>query len=43
MGGKDHSTIMHGCSKIESELSTNQKLKEDIAQIKEKIFAYVNN
>ena len=43
MGGKDHSTIMHGSSKIESELSTNQKLKEDISRIKEKIFSYLNN
>jgi len=38
MGGKDHSTIMHGCSKIESSLSVNGRMKEDLAVIKENIF-----
>ena len=38
MGGKDHSTIMHGCSKIEADVSKNQKIKEDLAILKEKIF-----
>jgi len=39
MGGKDHSTIMHGCSKIEADISTNQVLKDDLSVIKEKIFS----
>ncbi len=38
MSGKDHSTIMHGCSKIEAILSSDVKLKEDIQGIKENIF-----
>ncbi len=42
MGGKDHSTIMHGCKKIESELSQNEKLKEDISSIKEMLFKSIN-
>lgn len=37
MGGKDHSTIMHGCKKIEAEVSKNQKIKDDLSGIKEKI------
>ena len=27
-GGKDHSTVIHACSKIESELATNEELKK---------------
>ncbi len=42
MGGKDHSTIMHGCDKIQSHVSNNAKIKEDIANIKEKIFSFGN-
>ncbi|MCL5410733.1 MAG: chromosomal replication initiator protein DnaA [Patescibacteria group bacterium] len=41
MGGKDHSTIMHGCSKIEADVSKNQRVKEDLSVIKEKIFSIV--
>jgi chromosomal replication initiator protein len=37
MGGKDHTTIMHGCKKVESEIPQNQRLKNDISIIKEKI------
>lgn len=43
MGGKDHSTIMHGVKKIESELSLNSQIQEDISTIKENIFSIVNN
>ena len=39
MGGKDHSTIMHGVKKIESCVSTDPRLKEDIAFIKNKIYS----
>jgi len=42
IGGKDHSTVMHGCDKIESCLSNNPKIKEDLANIKEKIFSMGN-
>ena len=41
MGGKDHTTIMHGCNKIEAEMSLNPKLKEDIATIKDSIHTIV--
>lgn len=39
MGGKDHSTIMYGCEKIEGILSTNIRLKEDLVVIKDRIFS----
>lgn len=38
MGGKDHSTIMHGCEKIEAEIANNQVIKDSLTSIKEKIF-----
>ena len=43
IGGKDHSTIMHGCSKIEADISQNHKIRDDITAIKEKIYIFVNN
>ncbi len=37
MGGKDHTTTMHGCKKIGKEINSNPQLKEDISSIKERI------
>lgn len=42
MGGRDHTTIMHGCKKVESEISTDIKLKEEISSIKTKIHSAVS-
>lgn len=42
MGGKDHSTIMHGCDKVQKNISTDNRLKDDINFIKEKIFTIYN-
>ncbi len=38
LGGRDHTTIMHGVEKISTLLSTNEKLREDIAWIKTKLW-----
>ncbi len=38
-GGKDHTTVMHGCSKITQEIKTNEKLTEEIELIKQRIYA----
>jgi chromosomal replication initiator protein len=38
IGGRDHTTVMHGSEKIEMELETNQDLKREIYEIKKKIF-----
>lgn len=35
---KDHTTVMHGISKIEENLESNDDLKEQISQIKSEIF-----
>ena len=37
LGGRDHTTIMHGVDKITSEISTNSKTEEVINVIKKKI------
>lgn len=37
MGGKDHTTIMHGCKKMEKEINKNIRLKNMISEIKNKI------
>ncbi len=42
MGGKDHSTIMHGCEKIEKTLFTDNKMKESLVIIKDHIFSVYN-
>ena len=36
-GGRDHSTVIHACNKIEEDLRTNSQLKEIINEIKSKI------
>jgi chromosomal replication initiator protein len=39
LGGRDHTTIMHGVETIARELSTNERLREAIAGIKQKLWA----
>lgn len=36
-GGKDHTTVMHACNKIEEDLKNNSQLKEIINEIKSKL------
>lgn len=36
-GGKDHSTVMHSCDKIEREIRSNQELANIVEKIKEEI------
>ncbi len=42
MGGKDHSTIMHGCKKIETNISTDARIKEDLTILKDRIHGAVS-
>jgi len=37
LNGRDHTTIMNGCTKIEDELKTNQELKMAINIILKKL------
>ena len=36
-GGRDHTTVMHACNKIEEDLKSNGQLKEIINEIKSKM------
>ncbi len=36
-GGRDHSTVMHSCEKIESDIKTNKSIRETIEKIKKNI------
>jgi chromosomal replication initiator protein len=38
LGGKDHTTIMHGVDKIEKEIARNTNMQYDLSQLKEKIY-----
>jgi chromosomal replication initiator protein len=38
VGVKDHTTVMHGIKKIEQDLKLNFALRDQIAEIKEKIY-----
>ena len=37
LGGRDHSTVIHGCEKISTELQTNEQLKSTIEILRKKI------
>lgn len=39
LGGRDHTTAMHACKKIEKDIEKDSKMREEIAQIRQKIFA----
>ena len=38
LGGRDHSTVLHGCNKISEEIEHDQQLRRDILNIKEELF-----
>jgi len=39
LGGRDHTTAMHACKKIEKEMEKNFKAKEEVNQIKQRMYA----
>lgn len=41
LGGRDHTTVIHACEKISSEIETNEKLKESLEDIKNKIYSII--
>lgn len=41
MGGRDHSTVMHSCEKIDKVLLTDERVENDITLIREKIYMKV--
>ena len=39
LGGRDHSTILHGCEKIEREMGENDDFRRDINALRESLYA----
>jgi len=39
LGGRDHSTVLHACSKITREVAVNDELRREIAAVRELIYA----
>lgn len=39
VGGRDHTTAMHACGKIERELDADLKLREELQQIRQRLYA----
>ncbi len=39
LGGRDHTTAMHAYDKISKEVANNQKLQQDLEQIKQRLYA----
>jgi chromosomal replication initiator protein len=37
LGGRDHTTIMHGCEKIAAELDVNPELQDSVNEIRQKL------
>lgn len=37
-GGRDHTTVIHACEKIEKELEYNERIKKDIKTLKQRLF-----
>jgi chromosomal replication initiator protein len=37
LGGRDHTTIMHGCEKITTEIDTNPQLRNSIKEIRQNL------
>lgn len=38
LGGRDHTTVAHGVEKITGELRSNEQMRRDMAQLREKIY-----
>lgn len=38
LGGRDHTTAMHACTKISAQILQDEKLKQDVALIKQRLF-----
>lgn len=38
LGGRDHTTAMHACTKISAQLNEDEKMKQDLVLIKQRLF-----
>lgn len=42
LGGRDHTTVMHGCEKVSEEINTDSRLRSEILSIRERLQARAN-
>ena len=38
LGGRDHTTVLHGCEKIADAINTDPGLRSEVMQIRAKLF-----
>lgn len=38
LGGRDHTTVLHGCDKIATELNSDSRLRSDVLAIRERLY-----
>jgi chromosomal replication initiator protein len=38
LGGRDHSTVLHGIEKVERQIETDQRLRSEIIAVKELLY-----
>jgi chromosomal replication initiator protein len=38
LGGRDHTTVLHGCDKIATEINTDTRLRADVLAIRERLY-----
>jgi chromosomal replication initiator protein len=39
LGGRDHSTVLHACDKINREMGVNDELRRELAAVRELIYS----
>jgi chromosomal replication initiator protein len=39
LGGRDHTTIMHGCEKVRAEIAHDDRLRQEISEVLESLRA----
>ena len=39
LGGRDHSTVLHGCEKIEREMAENDDFRRDVGALREMLYS----
>jgi chromosomal replication initiator protein len=39
LGGRDHSTVLHGCEKIEREIEGSDDFRREVSAIRELLYA----
>ncbi|MCL5960531.1 MAG: chromosomal replication initiator protein DnaA [Chloroflexi bacterium] len=39
LGGRDHTTVMHGCSKIERDIDANSQLRQEVLTIRQMLYS----